>query len=270
VARPRDGTAFAIEVTPPRSGSSSRRRMRLTVKLGFIDMMEGGLGLNESIRRAKLLDAAGADAFEVSCNLMTSYGRQTSSPTSLSTTRRGLGGPAAAAPLAHAQLRRPITAGSRRAPPPLRFQVPLVPRRGHPLSVDHGRHCHQWVTRDFVALRPAVHSRARPGPSHRAWATRHGWLHVMQHMHHALGSPSAPVLAGPKKSAHAACLVSAPPGGFRRGIGFRPETEGHSGKRRLSPPASPSGQSVSRPWDDARRCAASDRHDGGEPKCHMR
>jgi 2,4-dienoyl-CoA reductase-like NADH-dependent reductase (Old Yellow Enzyme family) len=43
------------------------------VKLGFIDIMEGGLGLDESIRRAKLLEAAGADAFEVSCNLMTSY-----------------------------------------------------------------------------------------------------------------------------------------------------------------------------------------------------
>lgn len=45
----------------------------LSVKLGFIDIMEGGLDLDESIRRAKLLDAAGADAFEVSCNLMTSY-----------------------------------------------------------------------------------------------------------------------------------------------------------------------------------------------------
>ncbi len=63
---------LAIEVT---------RRVRaelppthaLSVKLGFIDIMEGGLGLDESIRRAKLLDAAGADAFEVSCNLMSSY-----------------------------------------------------------------------------------------------------------------------------------------------------------------------------------------------------
>jgi 2,4-dienoyl-CoA reductase-like NADH-dependent reductase (Old Yellow Enzyme family) len=45
----------------------------LSVKLGFIDIMEGGLGLDESIRRAQLLEAAGADAFEVSCNLMTSY-----------------------------------------------------------------------------------------------------------------------------------------------------------------------------------------------------
>jgi 2,4-dienoyl-CoA reductase-like NADH-dependent reductase (Old Yellow Enzyme family) len=63
---------FAIEVT---------RRIRaelppthaLSVKLGCIDIMEGGLGLDESIRRAKLLVAAGANAFEVSCNLMTSY-----------------------------------------------------------------------------------------------------------------------------------------------------------------------------------------------------
>lgn len=63
---------FAIEVT---------RRVRaelppthaLSVKLGFVDIMEGGLGLDESISRAKLLAAAGADAFEVSCNLMTSY-----------------------------------------------------------------------------------------------------------------------------------------------------------------------------------------------------
>ena len=45
----------------------------LSVKLGFIDIMEGGLGLDESLRRAKLLVAAGADAFEVSINLMTSY-----------------------------------------------------------------------------------------------------------------------------------------------------------------------------------------------------
>jgi 2,4-dienoyl-CoA reductase-like NADH-dependent reductase (Old Yellow Enzyme family) len=63
---------FAIEVT---------RRVRaelppthaLSVKLGFTDIMEGGLGLDESIPRAKLLVAAGADAFEVSCNLMSSY-----------------------------------------------------------------------------------------------------------------------------------------------------------------------------------------------------
>ena len=63
---------FATEVT---------RRVRaelppthaLSVKLGFIDVVEGGLGLDESIRRAKRLEAAGADAFEVSINLMNSY-----------------------------------------------------------------------------------------------------------------------------------------------------------------------------------------------------
>jgi len=63
---------FSIEVT---------RRVRaelppthaLSVKLGLVDIMQGGLGLDESISRAKLLAAAGADAFEVSCNLMTSY-----------------------------------------------------------------------------------------------------------------------------------------------------------------------------------------------------
>jgi len=63
---------FAIEVTR-RVRAELSPTHALTVKLGFIDIMEGGLGLNESIRRAKLLDAAGADAFEVSCNLMTSY-----------------------------------------------------------------------------------------------------------------------------------------------------------------------------------------------------
>lgn len=63
---------FAAEVTrrvraelPPTYG--------LSVKLGFADMMKGGLGLDESVPRARLLAAAGADAFEVSCNLMSSY-----------------------------------------------------------------------------------------------------------------------------------------------------------------------------------------------------
>lgn len=63
---------FVIEVT---------RRVRdelppahaLSVKLGFIDTLDGGLGLEESIPRAGRLVAAGADAFEVSINLMNSY-----------------------------------------------------------------------------------------------------------------------------------------------------------------------------------------------------
>jgi 2,4-dienoyl-CoA reductase-like NADH-dependent reductase (Old Yellow Enzyme family) len=69
---PEGRNRFVMEVT---------RRVRaelppthaLSVKLGFIDMIEGGLGLDESIRRTKLLDAVGVDAFEVSCNLMNSY-----------------------------------------------------------------------------------------------------------------------------------------------------------------------------------------------------
>jgi 2,4-dienoyl-CoA reductase-like NADH-dependent reductase (Old Yellow Enzyme family) len=63
---------FVIEVT---------RRVRaelppthaLSVKLGFVDTPEDGLGLDESIPRAERLVAAGTDAFEVSCNIMNSY-----------------------------------------------------------------------------------------------------------------------------------------------------------------------------------------------------
>jgi 2,4-dienoyl-CoA reductase-like NADH-dependent reductase (Old Yellow Enzyme family) len=63
---------FAIEVTR-RVRAELPQTHALSVKLGFVDIMEGGLGLDESIPRAKLLAAAGADAFEVSCSLMTSY-----------------------------------------------------------------------------------------------------------------------------------------------------------------------------------------------------
>jgi 2,4-dienoyl-CoA reductase-like NADH-dependent reductase (Old Yellow Enzyme family) len=63
---------FAVEVTR-RVRAELPATHALSVKLGFIDMIEGGLGLDESIRRAGLLAAAGADGFEVSCNLMTSY-----------------------------------------------------------------------------------------------------------------------------------------------------------------------------------------------------
>lgn len=45
----------------------------VSVKLGFVDMLDGGLGLDESIPHATRLAASGADAFEVSCNLMSSY-----------------------------------------------------------------------------------------------------------------------------------------------------------------------------------------------------
>ncbi|HLN04685.1 MAG TPA: NADH:flavin oxidoreductase [Acidimicrobiales bacterium] len=45
----------------------------LTIKLGLLDMTEGGLGLEESVPRAERIIAAGVDAIEVSCNLMRSY-----------------------------------------------------------------------------------------------------------------------------------------------------------------------------------------------------
>jgi 2,4-dienoyl-CoA reductase-like NADH-dependent reductase (Old Yellow Enzyme family) len=63
---------FAIEVTR-RIRAELPPARALSVKLGCVDIMAGGLGIDESIRRARLLVAAGADAFEVSCNLMTSY-----------------------------------------------------------------------------------------------------------------------------------------------------------------------------------------------------
>jgi len=45
----------------------------LSIKLGFIYIVEGGLDFDESIPRARLVCAAGADAIEVSLNLMSSY-----------------------------------------------------------------------------------------------------------------------------------------------------------------------------------------------------
>ena len=42
----------------------------VTMKVGFVDALPGGLGLDESIRRAEVLVAAGLDAIEVSCGLM--------------------------------------------------------------------------------------------------------------------------------------------------------------------------------------------------------
>ncbi|HKY48564.1 MAG TPA: hypothetical protein VJQ79_11340, partial [Acidimicrobiia bacterium] len=43
----------------------------VTMKIGFVDAPPGGLGLDESIDRAASLVAAGLDAIEVSCGLMT-------------------------------------------------------------------------------------------------------------------------------------------------------------------------------------------------------
>jgi 2,4-dienoyl-CoA reductase-like NADH-dependent reductase (Old Yellow Enzyme family) len=63
---------FVIEVTR-RVRAELPPAQALSVKLGFIDTMEGGLGLDETIPRARLLCAAGADAVEVSLNLMSSY-----------------------------------------------------------------------------------------------------------------------------------------------------------------------------------------------------
>jgi 2,4-dienoyl-CoA reductase-like NADH-dependent reductase (Old Yellow Enzyme family) len=69
---PERRNSFAVEVTRQVRAELPRTHA-LSVKLGFVDMLEGGLGLDESIPRAGLLGAAGADAFEVSCNLMSSY-----------------------------------------------------------------------------------------------------------------------------------------------------------------------------------------------------
>jgi 2,4-dienoyl-CoA reductase-like NADH-dependent reductase (Old Yellow Enzyme family) len=44
----------------------------VTIKLGMVDLVEGGLALDESIRRAiRLVGPGGVDAIEVSCGLMT-------------------------------------------------------------------------------------------------------------------------------------------------------------------------------------------------------
>lgn len=45
----------------------------LTMKLGFVDAVPGGLGLDESVRRAGRLVAAGLDGIEVSSNVMLGY-----------------------------------------------------------------------------------------------------------------------------------------------------------------------------------------------------
>src|SRR3970282_2176113 len=42
----------------------------VTMKMGMVDAVEGGLGLEEMLPRARQLVAAGLDAIEVSCGLM--------------------------------------------------------------------------------------------------------------------------------------------------------------------------------------------------------
>jgi 2,4-dienoyl-CoA reductase-like NADH-dependent reductase (Old Yellow Enzyme family) len=79
---------FALEVV---------RRMRavlppdmpLTMKLGFVDLVPGGLVLEESLRRAGLLVAAGLDALDVGANLIGSYG-ESIRPYAAVTPRRAL------------------------------------------------------------------------------------------------------------------------------------------------------------------------------------
>ena len=44
--------------------------MAVTLKLGLHDAVPGGMQLSEGVRRGEILAAAGADAIEVSCNLM--------------------------------------------------------------------------------------------------------------------------------------------------------------------------------------------------------
>jgi 2,4-dienoyl-CoA reductase-like NADH-dependent reductase (Old Yellow Enzyme family) len=44
--------------------------MAVTVKLGLQDAVRGGMQLSEGVRRGEILAAAGADAIEVSCNVM--------------------------------------------------------------------------------------------------------------------------------------------------------------------------------------------------------
>jgi len=63
---------FALEVVR-RVRAVVPPTVALTMKLGLVDMTEGGLELEESVPRAQRLIASGVDAIEVSCNLMRSY-----------------------------------------------------------------------------------------------------------------------------------------------------------------------------------------------------
>lgn len=63
---------FALEIVR-RVRAEVPSRCALTMKLGFVDAVAGGLALDESVRRAGRLTAAGLDAIEVSSNLMRGY-----------------------------------------------------------------------------------------------------------------------------------------------------------------------------------------------------
>jgi 2,4-dienoyl-CoA reductase-like NADH-dependent reductase (Old Yellow Enzyme family) len=60
---------FALEVVRA-VRASVPRDVPVTMKLGFVDAVPGGYGLEESVPRARRLVAAGLDAVEVSCNAM--------------------------------------------------------------------------------------------------------------------------------------------------------------------------------------------------------
>jgi 2,4-dienoyl-CoA reductase-like NADH-dependent reductase (Old Yellow Enzyme family) len=66
-ARRRD--RFAVEVVRAVRAEVPEDRS-LTMKLGMVDAVAGGLGLQETIPRARRLVAEGLDAVEVSCNVM--------------------------------------------------------------------------------------------------------------------------------------------------------------------------------------------------------
>ena len=63
---------FALEVAR-RVRAQVPRDRAVTMKLGFVDAVPGGLGLDESVRRAGRLVEAGVDGIEVSSNVMRGY-----------------------------------------------------------------------------------------------------------------------------------------------------------------------------------------------------
>jgi len=60
---------FILEVLQAVRGAVPRR-VAVTVKLGLLDAVPGGMELAEGLRRGEVMASAGADAFEVSCNAM--------------------------------------------------------------------------------------------------------------------------------------------------------------------------------------------------------
>ena len=76
---------FALEVVR-RVRAAVPRTRGLSMKLGFVDAVPGGLNLDESVPRAARLVAAGLDAIEVSSNVMRGYA-DSAMPTSRSTAR---------------------------------------------------------------------------------------------------------------------------------------------------------------------------------------